>query len=794
METYNGVGWTIDRWLNRSTNLIVKIIKGENLLLDNSNGDIPGYLRQYFSDNYILKGKKYVLSILIDEVSGTPNQYGYYGYISEALENGSLSSKGISKADLHSLQSTLSSNMTGVQIQVEAGCTMKIQAIKLELGTQQTLVNNEKELIEIPNYADELNRCRRAVQTQSIDSFSNDADYTLYNDAFAMTAMQKKYIEQIVKVAKSYYMADAQFYHNAISNVENGLGNKYTHDRDATTGDYLGEAGPSRYHIFEYGTTGSPLYSTYFGIDTVENNCRYRDIIDCSNYVGFILRGLSYEDSPYSMVPYRWRSTSTWDANRRQQLVSEKYPWAVNPFNWRMYRYPEKPEQNFNEFNDDAYYYLSMPRGAAQLLSWLISQGCLIKYRGDLANVDVGDIIFYASTEEEGYKGVSHIAFCATKEIAADNEDFNGYPFKHQIYHSTIKTPVANDELFEHYDANHPRTFFYTYTTDSNGNVTDIESTDYLELYNPRRIIAICRPALLLRDKMNTTNSVIAPNVLDNGYFDSSHLIDQKQQYFVPVGVPYYSNGSLSSLVGTTTAQQPSAQLVVSGTAYRFTNSSGTNYYVATDNVIRGYCKNGYSIDRWQIYNGGDVIIQNEGIKVEGVAKSGYLQFGQKIENFENYIGATMTLSILVKEITGDIGCICRWSSDTSVKRQEEIVITKPGFYTRTFNIPSYADQLQVLFTTRSDSPSILVQAIKLEVGDSQTLINQYNDELNTYIINSYDNNIELYKCQCHYQLFTSYKTDQDVMDFRPSLRDTGPTFGEIEINGTTYYYADANL
>ena len=48
---------------------------------------------------------------------------------------------------------------------------------------------NEKELIEIPNYADELNRCRRAVQTQSIDSFSNDADYTLYNDAFAMTAM-----------------------------------------------------------------------------------------------------------------------------------------------------------------------------------------------------------------------------------------------------------------------------------------------------------------------------------------------------------------------------------------------------------------------------------------------------------------------------------------------------------------------------------------------------------------------------------------------------------------------------
>ena len=86
------------------------------------------------------------------------------------------------------------------------------------------------------------------------------------------------------------------------------------------------------------------------------------------------------------------------------------------------------------------------------------------------------------------------------------------------------------------------------------------------------------------------------------------------------------------------------------------------------------------------------------------------------------------------------------------------------------------------------------LKAIKLELGRSQTLAHQ--DEDGTWVLNDPppDKALELAKCQRYYQIFTDKALRPTrAADFRPPMR-VDPALGTIDIGGTTYYTADANL
>ena len=89
---------------------------------------------------------------------------------------------------------------------------------------------------------------------------------------------------------------------------------------------------------------------------------------------------------------------------------------------------------------------------------------------------------------------------------------------------------------------------------------------------------------------------------------------------------------------------------------------------------------------------------------------------------------------------------------------------------------------------------TVFVKAIKLELGSHQTLA--HKDAAGNWVLNDPppDKVLELLKCQRYYQVFSSADMRPvKAVDFRPPMR-VDPAFSTIEINGVTYYTADANL
>ena len=86
------------------------------------------------------------------------------------------------------------------------------------------------------------------------------------------------------------------------------------------------------------------------------------------------------------------------------------------------------------------------------------------------------------------------------------------------------------------------------------------------------------------------------------------------------------------------------------------------------------------------------------------------------------------------------------------------------------------------------------ILAAKLELGTHQTLAHQ--DAAGNWVLNDPppDKALELLKCQRYYQVFSREDLRPDkAVDFRPPMR-IDPALSTIQINGVTYYTADANL
>lgn len=150
--SYTGTGYGIDRW---------KIDVGDGVTIDNglTFTKANSYLGQYFDDFDKYIGMQMVGSVLTSDGDLYTGTFVYNG-----IQNQGQTFFGNSRLGMYVLK--VSAGLTQVEINSNAD-NVKVRAVGLELGTQQTLAHQENGvwvLNEIPDYGEQLRRCQRYFQ------------------------------------------------------------------------------------------------------------------------------------------------------------------------------------------------------------------------------------------------------------------------------------------------------------------------------------------------------------------------------------------------------------------------------------------------------------------------------------------------------------------------------------------------------------------------------------------------------------------------------------------------------
>ena len=209
---------------------------------------------------------------------------------------------------------------------------------------------------------------------------------------------------------------------------------------------------------FLYDTSHSPLGNNYD-----KNNTTYNGAIDCSTFIGMVLRGLPVEKSPYyhlldgnievgEDVDLEGSDAGTdlgndsndVDLSSRIKANTNDYSWAIDPFDWKL------PVRS----NDSP----TPIRTASQLAQWMYERGMSIPLDDTFTNVEPGDIIFWAKKDVNGdytqpnrYNKISHVAMCINKRDWSTSEtDYSAiYPCKHTMLEVTSISPYVLNRTLE---------------------------------------------------------------------------------------------------------------------------------------------------------------------------------------------------------------------------------------------------------------------------------------------------------------------------------------------------------
>lgn len=152
--SYTGAVYGLDRW--KATNDNTTVLISDGFIALSGNGAVP-YIRQTLDNPSQLLGKAVTLSALLQDgtlksatsilPSSFPSANTLYCNIADV-------------ADL-----LVTSSYISVQIKAKSGGSNNIVAVKLELGSQQTLAHQDADgnwvLNEISDYGEQLARCQR---------------------------------------------------------------------------------------------------------------------------------------------------------------------------------------------------------------------------------------------------------------------------------------------------------------------------------------------------------------------------------------------------------------------------------------------------------------------------------------------------------------------------------------------------------------------------------------------------------------------------------------------------------
>lgn len=224
------------------------------------------------------------------------------------------------------------------------------------------------------------------------------------------------------------------------------------------------------------------------------------------------------------------------------------------------------------------------------------------------------------------------------------------------------------------------------------------------------------------------------------------------------------------------------------------------NWYFADPVNQRGqktYTNDGYTIDKWYVAQrdyGTSVIVDDIGVTFRVTSKGTNKNGAFMDQSLPSLKAGTYTYSVLVSQLNGSgVMGVDRDEAPWGVLSQE--IPLKPGLNTVTFTIANDVGRIGIFLAKRVlDIVSFKFVAAKLELGSHQTLA--HKDAAGNWVLNDPppDKTLEMLKCQRYYQVFSSADMRPvKAVDFRPPMR-VDPAFSTIEINGVTYYTADANL
>lgn len=201
--------------------------------------------------------------------------------------------------------------------------------------------------------------------------------------------------------------------------------------------------------------------------------------IDCSSFVGLLLRGLAYNDTAYGNIGLVGTDPMDWKA-------SPKYNWSRNP------QYYQNIIGGTGSSMPVEYYQTPQPiRTASQLGEWMVSMGWQVPLDDKLSNMEVGDVLFYAKRDSEDptqwkqpdrFMRICHVGVCIDKAYSDTSTlpswityyypnwysegRYERFPVCHRIMHATSLTPPIVRSLVE---CNYDGVMYPTYSgSDSN--------------------------------------------------------------------------------------------------------------------------------------------------------------------------------------------------------------------------------------------------------------------------------------------------------------------------------------
>ena len=305
-----------------------------------------------------------------------------------------------------------------------------------ELATELTQksdidhIHKYEELTDVPSIptkVSDLENDNNYATTEYVNSNVEDVNNQIEQNFITTQKNNQVSVAEIIGVAKSYY------------NVR------------------LKEDGTP---LFFYDTLHTPTSDNFNVNDPI-----YGGAIDCSTYIGLVLRGIPVSKSPYKSLLGENYSDFVdediveddvngdsdndgvdTDAWRGSSLLANTndYSWAINPFEWSNKVVNSGQPQPV--------------RRASQLAQWMHERGMSIPLDETFSNVEPGDIIFWAKTDSDGnytqpnrYKHISHVALCISKKEAPtdDPEIPSKYPWKHTMLEVTTISPYVLNRTLE---------------------------------------------------------------------------------------------------------------------------------------------------------------------------------------------------------------------------------------------------------------------------------------------------------------------------------------------------------
>lgn len=210
--------------------------------------------------------------------------------------------------------------------------------------------------------------------------------------------------------------------------------------------------------------------------------------------------------------------------------------------------------------------------------------------------------------------------------------------------------------------------------------------------------------------------SLTGVNLLDNWYF--ANPVDRRKGHIVPPGTPYRTamnnnlddTGVTSGYVSVSKVNDDWGRIVV----------DGVDYYCAFAYAVRGYANSGFTIDRWQKYTAGTLLVGDGFITLKG-GESGEADL---VHTFLHkpavLVGREATLSVLTQD--GNLRFTSGVITDSTAAQLRVTLYEGDILAGYVYYLFDAAQNISGCVVNVFTGRAVNIRAVKLELNSQQTL------------------------------------------------------------------------